>query len=81
MITVNIEELKKEAMPVLKAIAANIIKDGIADKFINMTETERGEVTKAYFADQIRKNEQMQTMFITNPEFKAHFTKLVLASF
>ena len=81
MIEVNVQELAKEAMPILKAIAANIIKDGIADKFVKMTVEERGKVTTAYFADQIRKNEQMQTMFLTNPEFKEHFTKLVLASF
>ncbi len=78
---VNIQELIIEAMPVLKAIAANIIKDGIADEFVNMSISERTETTKAYFADQIKKNEQMQTMFMTNPEFKEHFTKMVLASF
>ena len=81
MENVNTQDLIKEAMPVLKAIAANIIKDGIADKFVNMPVAERTEVTKAYFADQIKKNEQMQTMFLTNPEFKAHFTQMVLASF
>jgi hypothetical protein len=78
---VNTEEIIKEAMPILKAIAANMIKDGIADKFISMSAEARSEITKGYFADQIRKNEKMQTMFMTNPEFKAHFTKMVLASF
>lgn len=81
MENVNTQDLIKEAMPVLEAIAANIIKDGIAAKFVNMPVDERVEVTKAYFADQIKKNEQMQTMFLTNPEFKVHFTKMVLASF
>lgn len=77
---INNAALIKEAMPVLKAIAANLIKDGIAEKFVTLPVGERTEITKAYFADQIRKNEQMQTMFQTNPEFKAHFTRMVLAS-
>lgn len=80
MENVNVQELIKEAMPILKAIAANMIKDGIADKFTAMQVAERAEVTKAYFADQIKKNEQMQTMFLTNPEFKAHFTEMVIAA-
>ena len=79
--TANGQKLIAEAMPLLKAIAANIIKDGIADKFLSMSVEERSEVTEAYFADQIKKNRQMQTMFLTNPEFKEHFTKTVLASF
>jgi hypothetical protein len=71
----------KQAMPILTAIASNLIKDGMAEKFVALSEAERTEVTKAYFADQLRKNEQMQTLFLTNPQFKARFTEMVLASF
>lgn len=76
---INTQQLINEAQPVLRAIAANMIKDGIADQFIEMSEEDRTEITIAYFADQIKKNEQMQTMFQTNPEFKEHFTRMVLA--
>ena len=68
-------------MPTLKAIAANMIKDGIGDKYMKMTAHQQTETMTAYFADQIKKDEQMQTMFMTNPEFKENFTRLVLASF
>jgi len=80
MMETSVRKIMNEAMPVMRAIAANMVKDGIAQQFVYLPESDRIELTKAYYADQIRKNEQLQTMYMTNPEFKDHFTRMVLAS-
>jgi len=61
------------------AIVANIIKDGAKEAFLKATESERTEIVLDYVQAQIRKTEQMQTLYLTKPEFKADFRLAVLA--
>lgn len=62
-----------------KAIVLNIIKDGAKESFVAVTPGQRTEMVMAYLQDQIKKTEQMQTMYMTNPEFKSLFRQTVLA--
>jgi len=78
---ISVQKLIAEAMPVLRAVAANMVKDGIAEKFVNFSEADQVEATLAYYEDQVKKNERMQTLYMTNPEFKDLFTRMVLATF
>jgi hypothetical protein len=59
------------------AIVAAMIADGAADAYIAATEDERTEMMLAYLQGQIKKTEQMQTMYRTNAQFRDGFRSVV----
>lgn len=60
-----------------KTIVFAIIKDGAADAYMSASEDERTEIMLAYLQSQIKKTEQMQTMYMTNDNFRAEFRHAV----
>lgn len=60
-----------------KSIVAAIIADGAAGAYMAATENERTEMMLAYLQSQIKKTEQMQTMYMTNDSFRANFRQTV----
>lgn len=60
-----------------KSIVAAIIADGAADAYMTATEAERTEMMLAYLQSQMKKTEQMQTMYMTNDKFRAEFRQTV----
>lgn len=60
-----------------KSIVAAIIADGAAAAYMAASEDERTEMMLAYQQSQIKKTEQMQTMYLTNDNFRANFRQTV----
>jgi len=60
-----------------KSIVAAIISDGAAAAYLSATEDERTEMMLAYLQSQIKKTEQMQTMYMTNDNFRSEFRSAV----
>lgn len=60
-----------------KSIVASIIADGAADAYMTATEDQRTEMMMAYLQRQMKKTEQMQTMYMTNDNFRAEFRQTV----
>jgi len=62
-----------------KAIVDLIIADGAANVYMAANEEQRTEMMLAYLQNQIKKTEQMQTMYLTNDNFRDHFRETVFA--
>jgi len=74
-------ELTEYQKTTAERIAQEMIKDGVADKYIKAhlegDDKETGEFCTAYLMDDVRKLEKMQTRYMTNPKFRQDFQKLV----
>jgi hypothetical protein len=60
-----------------KSIVAAIIADGAAGAYLGASEEQRTEMMLAYLQNQIKKTEQLQTMYMTNDSFRDHFRQTV----
>jgi len=60
-----------------RAIVAAIVKDGAADAYMSASEDERTEMILAYMADLVKRTEKMQTMYLTNKNFRDNFRSAV----
>ena len=63
-----------------QAIADSMKKDGITIEIMNsLTEDERTKLTMSYMQAQIKKTEQMQTLYKTNTQFRDGFRRSVIS--
>ena len=60
-----------------RVIMAAIIEDGAASAYMAVSEAERVEMMAAYLKSHAAKTEKMQTMYMTNPEFRNEFRATV----
>ncbi len=74
----NISE--KELMLFASGVVNSIKQDGIVDTFINSSESDRVDISKAYAVNEGRKMEQFTTTYLTNTEAKQELRNSVLNS-
>lgn len=60
-----------------KAIVVAIIEDGAATAYMAASESVRVDMMAAYLKSHTAKIEKMQTMYMTNPEFRNEFITAV----
>ena len=61
-----------------ESIVATIKKDGAEKAFFKASPELKLEIIEAYMLDNIKKIEKLQTLYMTNAEFKSNFRMLVL---
>ena len=82
----NVQELAKamnvtelDVSSLLKMVADSIVKDVMSEIFLNMSESERVEVTGAYIQAEVKKFFEFCVTLLTNQEKRSAFVQHMFA--
>ena len=77
------DRMTNEMQKMAETVAKAMIRDGVAQNYIDAFRRNDGEETgvycEAYMAAEAKKTEKMQTRYMTDKAFRADFQKLVMS--